>query len=273
MLVLALVWLVIGMIATRTRLVGRPGAAAARATWLGATRPWRARESTLGMLTLDHWLLLIVPGALLVGTRAVQTSFLSWTHLVIVLGAWVVFLLVLDRLMRRHRSPWPVIAAVGGVIVLRCSLTLFALSFSGPGGYWYGFWTDPTRRTRLHHAGLRPVPLALRRRRLGAVDPPRTLVARPAPCSRPSAQGSRFPATVVAIIGLEPVLSLWNDQVGLLPWGLARILGLTTYLEIPGDTAWWAAAFGAVAGRRRRAARSALAAQRSGRPREQKARA
>jgi hypothetical protein len=34
--------------------------------------------------------------------------------------------------------------------------------------------------------------------------------------------------------------------MGLLPWGLARILGLTTYLEIPSDTAWWAAAVGAV---------------------------
>jgi hypothetical protein len=31
-----------------------------------------------------------------------------------------------------------------------------------------------------------------------------------------------------------------------LPWGLARILGITTYLEIPDATAWWAAAFGAV---------------------------
>ena len=245
MLVLALFWLVIGMISTRTRLVGRPGAAAARATWLGATRPWRARESTLGMLTLDHWLLIVVPGALLVGTRAVQTSFLSWTHLVIVLGAWVVFLLVIDLLLRRRRSPWPVIAAVGGVIVLRCSLTLFALSFSGPGGYWYGFWTDPTRRTvyitlafalflwLFVAAGWALSTQLGPRRATGGV-----LAAVGA--------GLAIPATVVAIIGLEPVLSLWNDQVGLLPWGLARILGLTTYLEIPADTAWWAAAFGAV---------------------------
>ena len=58
--------------------------------------------------------------------------------------------------------------------------------------------------------------------------------------------GLAVPATVVAVLGLETVLSAWNDQMGLLPWGLARILGLTTYLEIPADTAWWAAAFGAV---------------------------
>ncbi|MEU1972173.1 hypothetical protein ABZ477_10985 [Microbacterium sp. NPDC019599] len=244
LLVLALAWLLIGMIATRTRLVRRPGAAAARSTWLASTRPWRARESTLGLLPLDRWLLIIVPGALLVATRAVQTSFLSWTHLAVVLGAWVVFVLVIDLFLRR-RSPWPVIAAVGGVVVLRCVVTLAALSFTGPGGYWFAFWTDPTRR-----AVYISVAFALflwvfvaagwalsaqlgRRRATGAV-----LTA--------AGAGLAIPAIVVAIIGLEPALSAWNDQMGLLPWGLARILGLTTYLEIPAATAWWAAAFGAV---------------------------
>lgn len=244
MLVLAVAWLVIGMIATRTRLVRRPGAAAARVTWLASTRPWRAQESTLGLLPLDRWLLLIVPGALLVGTRAVQTSFLSWTHLLVVLGAWVIFVLAMDLFLRK-RSPWPVIAAVGGVVVLRCILLLAALSFSGPGGYWFAFWTDPTRRAIyitiafalfvwvFVAAGWALSTQLGRRRATGVV-----LTAIGA--------GLSIPATVVAIIGLEPALSAWNDQMGLLPWGLARILGLTTYLEIPSDTAWWAAAFGAV---------------------------
>ncbi len=61
LLVLALAWVVIGMLSARTRLVAKPGAAAARASWLGSSRPWRARESTLGMLPLDRWLLLGVP--------------------------------------------------------------------------------------------------------------------------------------------------------------------------------------------------------------------
>ena len=52
LLLLAGLWVVIGVLASRTRLVRRPGAAAARAAWLGATRPWRARESTLGLLPL-----------------------------------------------------------------------------------------------------------------------------------------------------------------------------------------------------------------------------
>ena len=49
--------------------------------------------------------------------------------------------------------------------------------------------------------------------------------------------GLAIPATVVAAIGLETALSAWNDEMGLLPWGLARILGITVYLEIPADTA------------------------------------
>jgi hypothetical protein len=245
LLALAAAWIVIGMIATRTRLVRRPGAAAARATWLAATRPWRAQESTLGLLPLDRWLLLLVPVALLVGTRAVQTSFLSWTHLVVVLAAWLIFALAVELLLTRKRSPWPVIAAVGGVVVLRCIVTLTALAFTGPGGYWFAFWTDPVRRTVYISiafalflwvfvaAGWALSTQLGRRRATGVV-----LAAIGAALA--------IPATAVAIIGLEPSLSLWNDQMGLLPWGLARILGLTTYLEIPSDTAWWAAAVGAV---------------------------
>ncbi len=58
--------------------------------------------------------------------------------------------------------------------------------------------------------------------------------------------GLAIPATIVAIVGLEAALTLWNDEMGLLPWGLARILGITTYLEIPDATAWYAAVFGLI---------------------------
>ena len=242
LLVLALAWVVIGMLAARTRLVAKPGAAAARATWIASTRPWRARESTLGMLELDRWLLLIVPAGLLVATRAVQTSFLSWTHLAVIVGAWVVFALVL-RLFVWERSPWPVIAAVGGVVVLRCIVTLFALSFTGPGGYWFAFWTDPLLRTVYISiafalfvwvfvaAGWALSAQVRARRATGYV-----LAA--------AGAGLLVPAVVVGAIGLETALTLWNDEMGLLPWGLARILGITTYLEIPSVTPWAAAAFG-----------------------------
>jgi hypothetical protein len=244
LLVLAIAWVVIGMLAARTRLVAKPGAAAARATWIASTRPWRARESTLGMLELDRWLLLIVPAALLVATRAVQTSFLSWTHLAVIIGAWAMFAIVL-RLFVWRRSPWPVIAAVGGVVMLRCIVALFALSFTGPGGYWFAFWTDPVLRTAyiavafalfvwvFVAAGWALAAQVRARRATGYV-----LAAVGA--------GLLVPSVIVGVIGLERALTLWNDEMGLLPWGLARILGITTYLEIPDATPWAAAAFGAV---------------------------
>ena len=244
LLALAVAWVVIGMLSSRTRLVRRPGAAAARAAWLAATRPWRARESTLGMLPLDRWLLIIVPGGLLVATRAVQTSLLSWTHLAVVLGAWLVFLVVV-RLFVRERSPWPVIAAVGGVLVLRSILTLLALSFTGPGGYWFVFWTDPLRRSiyitiafalfvwLFVAAGWALSSQFGARRATGIV-------------LAGVGAGLAIPAIVVGLVGLESALTLWNDEMGLLPWGLARILGITTYLDIPPDTPWFAAGFGAV---------------------------
>ena len=241
-LLLAALWVIIGVLASRTRLVRRPGAAAARAAWLGATRPWRARESTLGLLPLDRWLLLGIPAALLVATRAIQTSFLSWTHLAIVLGAWLVFLAVV-RLLVRRRSPWPVIAAVGGVIVLRCIVTLLALSVTGPGGYWFSFWTEPTRRT-VYIA----VAFALfvwvfvaagwaLSSQIGSRRATGTVLAG-------VGAGLAVPSLVVAVIGLERALTVWNDEMGLLPWGLARILGIKVYLDIPDAAAWVAAGFG-----------------------------
>ncbi|MBD8023668.1 hypothetical protein [Microbacterium gallinarum] len=242
LLALAIAWVVIGMLAARTSLVRRPGAAAARASWIASTRPWRARESTLGMLELDRWLLLIVPAALLVATRAVQTSFLSWTHLAVVFAAWAVFALVV-RILVGRRSPWPVIAAVGGVIMLRCIVTLIALSLTGPGGYWFAFWTEPAFRTAyiavafalfvwvFVAAGWALAAQVRARRATGFV-----LAAIGA--------GLALPAVVVGAIGLERALTLWNDEMGLLPWGLARILGITTYLEIPPETPWIAAAVG-----------------------------
>ncbi len=245
LLVLAAAWLLIGVLSARTRLVRRPGAAAARATWIAATRPWRASESMLGLSTLDRALIVLVPGALLVGTRAVQTSFLAPVQLAVTLGAWAVFAAVLLLIVRsRGRAAWAVIAAVGGVVVLRCMLVLAALSATGPGGYWFGFWTDPVRRTlyiSLAFAAFLWAFVAAGWALAGRLGARRATGAVLAAVGA----GLAVPAAIVGAVGLEQALTVWNDQLGLLPWGLARILGITTYLEIPDDTAWWAAAFGA----------------------------
>jgi hypothetical protein len=244
LLVLAVAWVVIGMLSARTRLVRRPGAAAARAAWLAATRPWRARESTLGMLPLDRWLLIIIPGGLLVATRAVQTSFLSWTHMALVLGGWLVFLLVV-RAFVRERSPWPVVAAVGGVLVLRSILTLIVLSIAGPGGYWLVLWADPVPRTvyitiafalfvwLFVAAGWALSSQFGARRGTGIV-------------LAGIGAGLAIPAAVIGLVGLDGFPTLWNDEMGLLLWGLARVLGLTTHADIPPAAPWIAAGVGVV---------------------------
>lgn len=242
-LLLTLAWLLIGMFSARTRLVRRPGAGAARATWIASTRPWRARESTLGLDVLDRVLIAIVPGALLVGTRAVQTSFLAPVQLAVVFGAWAVFVAVL-LLLVRGRAAWAVLSAIGGVIVLRSAWLLIALSFTGPGGYWFAFWTDPVRRSAyiaIAFAAFLWMFVAAAWTLVG-----KTGMRRAAGVVLAAAgAGLAIPAAVIGAVGLEQALTVWNDQLGLLPWGLARILGITTYLEIPADTAWWAAAVGA----------------------------
>ena len=50
---------------------------------------------------------------------------------------------------------------------------------------------------------------------------------------------------LVAAVGLERALTVWNDQMALLPWGLSRILGITVHLGIPADLPMYAAVAGA----------------------------
>lgn len=216
--------------------------AAAAALWMAATRPWRADEAVLGPGRAGRMLVVLVPGALLLATRAVQTSFLSWIHLAVTLGSWAVFVGAL-LLIRRRRRPWALLAVLGGVVALRCVLTLAALSFSGPGGYWFAFWTDPVRRAAYITAAVALFlwafvasgwALAVRigaRRATGAV-------------LASAGAALALPAALIALIGLERAVTAWNDELGVLPWGLSRILGITVYLDIPAATAGYIAGAG-----------------------------
>lgn len=238
-LLLALVWGVIGMFAARTRLVRRPGAAAARASWLGSTRPWRARESTLGLLQLDKWLLILVPGALLVGTRAVQTSFLSWVHLVIVMSGWCVAVLVLRALVGA-RSPWPVLAAAGGAVVLRCVWALIPVAIGGPAAAWSALWTEPVLRwIYALVAALLLVWVFVAAAwalvmQVGAKAATGFVLAA-------IGAGLALPALVIALIGDGAVADAWATS-------LAPLGGLApapfVWLEVPVAGAWWAATAG-----------------------------
>ncbi len=228
------------------RLVGgRPGAAALRALWLGATRPWRMGSVT-ALGRTDRVLVWLIPAVVLGLSRAIYTWFLAPAHLVLVLGAWLIFGLAL-RWLVRGADPFALWAAVGGAALVRTVILLLALVNRGPGRYWYDFWTDPGLRffyitvafaafgwvfvvaylTLRDRYGLR------RRRAVG-----RVMIGLGAPLSLLGA--------LISVIGLEKALTTWNDQMALLPWGLSRILGITTYLGIPVVLPEAAAVLGAV---------------------------
>ncbi|ROS26198.1 hypothetical protein [Cellulomonas sp. PhB150] len=215
-----------------------------RVLWIGATRPWRlGGEHALGRV--DRIVVGALPLLVLVASRLVYTWFAAPVHVAATLGAWLLFALVTWALAGRRR--WPVLAAIGGVALLRTTLLLAVLAWRGPGRYWFGFWTLPGQRAAYVTvafagfcwlfvatcAALRSGSSMTRRRAVGVVT---------------TAVGTVLlvGGVVVAGIGLETVLSTWNDQMVLLPWGLHRILGFTTYLGIPASLPVDAALAGAV---------------------------
>ncbi len=238
LLVLTLAWLVIGMISARTSLVGRPGASAARASWIASCRPWRARESTLGMLQLDRVLLLVIPGGMLAVTRVLQSSEGAIAQLTVTLGGWVVFVVVAELWMQK-RSPWALIAAVAGVVVLRCTLTLLPLSFGFPYGEGVtrvymalstaGYlWTFVAAAWALF-------PRFGPRRGVGIV-------------MAAAGAGLAVTCTVIGLIGPIRVLEDWTDHVSPLPWGLGRLLGVADILGAVTTAVWWLAIAGLIVG-------------------------
>src|SRR5690606_21912185 len=57
--------------------------------------------------------------------------------------------------------------------------------------------------------------------------------------------GLAVPSLVIGLVGFETAITAWNDQMGLLPGGLSRILGITVHLGIPQSTPWVLCAVGA----------------------------
>ncbi|GAA1783781.1 hypothetical protein GCM10009682_02400 [Luedemannella flava] len=227
---LVLIGLVLLLGATRARF---PGAAALRALFVAATRPWRLGDLPAPTGRTDRILVWLLPAVVLVASRAALTWFAAPAHLVVTLGGWLLFALV-ARWLVRGRDPFHLWAAIGGVALLRTALLLVALAARGPGRYWLNFWTAPTSRTvyvTMAFAAfcwLFVVVGVVLRRRYG-------LGGRRATGAVMLAMGLPLGvlAGLVATIGLERALTVWNDQLALLPWGLSRILGITVHLGIP----------------------------------------
>lgn len=193
---------------------------------------------------LGRVLVWLVPLLVLVAGRGILTWFAAPAHLLVVVGAWLVFALVLRSFVR---DPYRLWAAIGGVILLRTVILSAALVVRGPGRYWFQFWTDPAARfayVTLAFAAfgwLFVVSWLVLRERYSL--PRRGVFGM-------LAAAAGVPLLVfgglVAVIGLERGLTVWNDQLALLPWGLSRILGLTVYLGIPAGLPLWAAIAGGV---------------------------
>lgn len=211
------------------------GGRAARALLLGAVRPWRVARLESPPSRLDRVLVWLVPAVVLVASRAVYTWFAAPAHLLVTLGGWLLFAAV-ARLVVGRRDPFHLWAVIGGVALLRSVLLLAALAGRGPGKYWFAFWTSPTQRSVYVTVAfaafcwlfvatavvLRDRYGLLRRRAVGL-----TLAAMGVPLG--------LIGGLIAAVGLERALTVWNDQMALLPWGLSRIMGLTVHLGIPGD--------------------------------------
>lgn len=229
-----LLLLTLAALALGTRLGRRvPGATAFRALLVAATRPWRITQVPAPTTRTDRVLVWAVPAVVLVASREVYTWFAAPAHLVIALGSWLVLALLL-RLLVGRRDPFLLWAALGGVILLRTVVLLVALSVRGPGRYWFGFWTAPTARTAYITVAFGAfcwlfVVVAVVLRRAYGLRSARAvgLTAVAGGLTLAIAAGA------VAAIGLEHALTVWNDQMALLPWGLSRILGITVYLGIP----------------------------------------
>lgn len=242
LLALAVLWLALGVAARHPRVRALPGARAASAMLAAALRPWRAVDAVRDLPTGERALLVAVPAVALVASRGILTWFEAPAHALTMLAAWAVFAAV-AVLAARRLSIWPVVATLGGVAMLRVALLAAVLAPTGPGGYWFGFWTDPARRTVY-------VTVAFALLLWLVVAAAWTLAvqlgARRATGVGLAGAGLSIGgvAVLAGVVGAETALTVWNDQMGLLPWGLSRILGITTYLEIPVETPWIVAALG-----------------------------
>lgn len=211
----------------------RPRSTALRALFVAVTRPWRLGEVHAPTNRVDRVVVWALPAFVLVASRLVYTWFAAPAHLVATLGAWLVLVAIL-RLVVGRRDPFHLWAALGGVVLLRTVILLASLAVRGPGRYWFGFWTEPTSRTVYITIAFAAfcwsfVVIALVLRRAYGLRTVRAVGAT-------VLAGGLTLAIVsggVAAIGLERALTVWNDQMALLPWGLSRILGITVYLGIP----------------------------------------
>lgn len=215
-------WLLLGAVAAATG--HRAGVLAlARWHWSGLIRPWAVRPDRSALA------IGIVPAFVAIVTEAAWGWGQAPVHGTVVAGCWAVGLSILALLTsRRSRRRWA--SALGGVSLVHSALVLYALSAHGPSGYWAAAWTDDRARTAYLIAttvlagwALTGVAMAARHRGAVLVSLGGVVVAL---------------GGALVMTGLDPALRTWSDELGVLPWTLARTLGISTHLGIPSWAVW-----------------------------------
>ncbi|RYB94671.1 hypothetical protein EUA93_10140 [Nocardioides oleivorans] len=233
---LPMAWLARGGLALLVLVLGltRTGRALVRT----AATPWREPGS------ITRWLVVAIPLVAVVWSRLVLTWFLAPSHLLLVGIGWTVLALVVVAACRWTRS-WHVAVAVGGAVTIRSVVLLAVLAWRGPGGYWFAFWTEPGTRSAYVVVAfvLAGWVLAALLWSLAAHVGRRRATAAVLHTVALTLLGV---GSLLQLVGLEDALTVWNDQLALLPWGMARILGITTFLGIPTTLPTYALAAGGV---------------------------
>ena len=216
----------------------------------GAFTPWRLRQGLRAAPAWQRWSVVLLPVVAVVGSRLTFSAAASTAYLLVTLGS-IALLAVVARVLllvlRPGADGWALGAALGGALLLRTVLLTGAMSFTGPGGYWFRFWTDDLARTLYVAVAtaallwvLVVVALVLRSvygvGLLGAVGPVLAGVGVPL-----LALGA-----LISGVGLEQALTTINDQMAVLPLGLSRILGIVTHLGIPTALPSWLVTSGTV---------------------------
>lgn len=178
-------------------------------------------------------LFLAIAGGLVTFTTFSAPMFFSFLFLLIILYTGQLFLFFRNK----NRINSPLLLAPSILLVI---LPLAVSCVRGPMFFWFLFWTSEYFRLFFFSVFIlcflwtytilfRTAVTSFKMSRVGAIA---TLLFM---------QGIQFiaGAAIVLFVGFEKTLTIFNDEILILPGGLSRILGITTHLNIPLQIPVW----------------------------------
>ena len=197
-----------------------------------------------------HPVIILLQLMLIVGGILALSSFHAiWLSLGIVIFS-ILFLFSIGSVQYFSSTTCPHPSDLMGALMPGVGLVMLPLtivSLRGPGQFYYLLWTSEMFRTVFitllvvlllwnYYAFYQKLRGAFGLSRLGTTA--QILLT----------QGIQFivGGSLVILLGFEYVLTIFNDEIQLLPGGLSRILGITTHLDIPLDVPWWVLSTGIV---------------------------